>query len=96
MGTLGFGTHTSKREWAMGKNYVTTCDKHDLCSGSERNVRGWMQRNKEDHRDHLTGEINATTLAESAAHQFDHEEWLDDSTHDVWDWAAEVAGPVNL
>lgn len=69
------------------------CDKHDDCRASPDRVRNWMKLHLEDHRDRQTGEVNATTLAEGAAHAFDHEEWLDDSTADVWDWAADVADP---
>ena len=36
------------------------------------------------------GEVNLTTLAENTAFNFDHEEWLDDSDHWVWELAIEV------
>jgi len=32
-------------------------------------------------------ERNATHLAENAAVEFDHDEWLDDETHWVWEFA---------
>ena len=50
-----------------------------------------MLKVAEEHIDHLTGEINTTGLAEDAAWHFDHDDWLDDETHDVWDAAIEVA-----
>ena len=78
----------------MPKIYVTECGKHTICRATAARVREFMVLTKEQHRDRATGEVNATTLAEAAAHQFDHEEWLDDETADVWDWAAAVAGPV--
>lgn len=38
-----------------------------------------------------TNFVNLTELAEAAAHELDHDEWLDDETHEVWDLAIEVA-----
>lgn len=40
--------------------------------------------------DRRTGEVNYTALAEGAAHTFDHDEWLDDPDHWVWEKALEV------
>jgi len=40
------------------------------------------------------GEVNVTQLAESGAHELGHDEWLDDSTHAVWDVAIAVAEEV--
>jgi len=37
------------------------------------------------------GEVNCTKLAEEAAKHLDHDEWLDDETHWIWDMAFEVA-----
>jgi hypothetical protein len=37
------------------------------------------------------GEINLTRLAEIAADQFGHNEWLDDPLHPIWDIAYDVA-----
>lgn len=67
------------------------CEKHDGCRANSQAVLNWMRHHKEEHRDRDTGEVNATTLAEAAAWAFDHDEWLDDSTHDVWEWAMKVA-----
>ena len=36
------------------------------------------------------GEVNCTRLAENAAWEFDHDEWLDDETHWVWDLAVDI------
>ena len=38
-----------------------------------------------------TEECNATELAENVAHALNHDEWLDESTHPLWDIAADVA-----
>lgn len=35
--------------------------------------------------------VNLTELAEAAAHELGHDEWLDDETHEVWDIAITVA-----
>jgi hypothetical protein len=78
------------------KIHHAECGKHTVCRALPARVKNWMKLNAEHHRDRDTGEVNATTLAEGAAHQFDHDEWLNDSTHEVWDWASEIAGPVNL
>lgn len=37
------------------------------------------------------GEVNCTKLAEETAKHLDHDEWLDDCTHWIWDLALEVA-----
>lgn len=36
--------------------------------------------------------MNSTQLAESTAWDFNHDEWLDDETHEVWDIAFDVVG----
>lgn len=41
--------------------------------------------------DNRTGEVNATGLAEGAADELDWHDCLDDYTHEIWDWAVEVA-----
>lgn len=33
---------------------------------------------------------NATVLAENVAHDLNHDEWLDDPTHPVWDVCADA------
>jgi hypothetical protein len=51
----------------------------------------YMQSKAGDHLfDGKTGELNTTLLAENAAHAFDHDEWLDDETHYIWEVAFEV------
>jgi len=37
------------------------------------------------------GEVNCTKLAEEAAKYLDHDEWLDNSMHWIWDVAVDVA-----
>jgi hypothetical protein len=37
------------------------------------------------------GEVNCTKLAENAASYLDHDEWLDDETHWIWDVAVDMA-----
>lgn len=41
--------------------------------------------------DRATNEVNITQLAENVAHDFNHDEWLDDETHFIWDEAANAA-----
>jgi hypothetical protein len=38
-----------------------------------------------------TREVNRTQLAENTAHALNHDEWLDDSDHILWDFAIDVA-----
>jgi len=40
-------------------------------------------------------EANATQLAENVAHEMDHDEWLDDETHWIWDVAMDAATQWN-
>jgi hypothetical protein len=40
--------------------------------------------------DNRTREVNLTALAEAAAHHFDHNEWLDNPDHWVWDAAIDA------
>jgi len=46
-------------------------------------VLWWMKQAKHEHD-------NATSLAEAAAHAVDHDEWLDDEQHWVWELAIQV------
>ena len=46
----------------------------------KRRVKNWMIINR-------NGFENATELAEFAAHEFGHSEWLDDSDHWIWELA---------
>lgn len=48
-------------------------------------VLTWM-RLEAEHCVH-NREVNRTQLAENAAHAFDHDEWLDDPDHFVWELA---------
>lgn len=40
--------------------------------------------------DNTTGEVDYTALAETTAEELGHDEWLDDSDHEIWDLALEV------
>ncbi len=40
-------------------------------------------------------EANATQIAENIAHEMDHDEWLDDHTHWIWDVAMDAASKWN-
>ena len=40
--------------------------------------------------DHMGEADNSTVLVEMCASHFNREDWLDDSTHDVWVWALEL------
>lgn len=46
--------------------------------------------------DQSTGLANLTELAELAAHELDHDEWLDDELHEVWELAIEVADAMGF
>lgn len=68
------------------------------CTQAERglavSIYGWMLRNVDDYIDSYTGEVNVTQLSEACAEDLDHDEWLDDSTHIVWDLAVVVSERV--
>ncbi len=53
-------------------------------------IKKWMLNNKHDYD-------NATSLAEAAAHHGDpnedHDDWLDDSDHWIWELAIEIILP---
>lgn len=60
---------------------------------NEDSVRRWMRSNAEDHRDALTREVNATSLAEAAAGAFDVDHVggpLDDPDHWIWEIAVDL------
>ncbi len=54
-------------------------------------ARNAMRRLVGDCVDHSCNEVNATQLAENTAHELDHDDWLDDSTHWIWDLSVDVA-----
>jgi hypothetical protein len=58
---------------------------------NKNKVKRYMQKEVKNLVDRRTGEVNTTQLAENAAHEFDHDEWLDEETHWVWDLAVDVA-----
>ena len=47
---------------------------------------------REDHWER--GEIDLTSLAEDVAFELGHDEWLDDSTHVLWEVVIEAADEV--
>ena len=60
---------------------------------NRQNVIHWMKLNKNDHIDNSTGELNYTSLVESAAEHFNEHETggpLDDETHWIWEAALTV------
>lgn len=57
-------------------------------------IKFFMLSEGESIRDQQTGEVSPTILAELAADHFDHNEWLDDETNDVWDIAVEVSNEM--
>lgn len=79
--------------------YVAYQVKHRRESGMARNIGGygeahvksWMRDHVGEYVDMKTGEVNATKLAEEAAYESSRSEWLDDSTHPIWDWALDAA-----
>lgn len=66
---------------------------------TQAEVRRWMRRELQYDVEESTAWLvdpttnlaNLTRLAEAAAERFDHDCWLDDETHWVWDLAIEAA-----
>lgn len=54
-------------------------------------ARLWAINNAGAFVDEVTDEVNLTELAEATADEFDHDEWLDDEFHPVWEWAIEAS-----
>ncbi len=54
-------------------------------------IRRTMRPLVSDCADLSTNEINTTQLAENTAHALNHDEWLDDSDHILWDIAIDIA-----
>lgn len=54
----------------------------DAEKNQTKRIRDWMRLNAQDYD-------NPTALAEACAHEFNHDEWLDDDTHEIWDHALE-------
>lgn len=61
---------------------------------ARREVEVWMRRqlHEGEYVDKVTDEVDYTALAEGAAGHFEHDEWLDESTHWVWNAAVNVGG----
>ena len=54
-------------------------------------ARLWAINNVGGFVDQITDEVDLTALAEATAHEFDHDEWLDEELHPVWEWAIEAS-----
>jgi hypothetical protein len=54
-------------------------------------IRRTMRSLVSDCVDSDTNEVNRTQLAENTAHALNHDEWLDDSDHILWDFAIDIA-----
>jgi len=57
------------------------------------NVKVWMTTNYHDHVDSVTGEVNFTSICESAAEAFNQnfeDGPLDDPNHWIWECPAEI------
>jgi hypothetical protein len=50
-------------------------------------VAAWMRNNRASYMEFGTGEPEFTQIAEAAANMFDHDEWLDDELHWIWEEA---------
>jgi len=59
-------------------------------------VKKWMTQNYDHHVDHMTGEINTTSLAEEAADMYDlyedHVDW--NIPEEVFSWSVEVVNNI--
>lgn len=58
---------------------------------TNNDIRRTMRSLVSDCVDSDTNEVNRTQLAENTAHALNHDEWLDDSNHIVWDLAIDIA-----
>lgn len=56
-------------------------------------VRRWMRAHVRAYLDDCN-EVNLTKLAEDAAHEFEHDDWLDVETHEVWELAVAAAQAI--
>jgi len=54
-------------------------------------VEAYLQDVVGSHVDPKTNEVNLTALVEDAAHEWRHEDWLDDPDHEVWFTAVDIA-----
>ncbi len=61
---------------------------------SKKAIAKVMRRLIEDGREDYFE--NSTGLAEDAAHEMGHDEWLDDEHHEVWEVANEIAEEEGL
>ena len=71
-------------DWQMHQDYGLKRKEFEQIIATAK-THAWMSY------DHDTGECDATGLAENTAHALNHDEWLDEQTHPLWDIAADVA-----
>lgn len=71
----------------------TNIDDTRFTATTRRTVLSWMRANGMDVA-LQRGEINMTALCEAAAHAFDHDDWLDIETHEVWELGLQVANEL--
>lgn len=57
----------------------TAANEYGIDRPLERKIRNWLAFN-------CDGCENPTQLAEECAIAFDHDEWLDEETHPLWEW----------
>ena len=71
--------------------------KHNKIITLKNKVKNWMKQNYDHHIDHMTGEINSTSLAEEAADMHDlyedHVDW--NIPEEVFEWSQEVASSID-
>ena len=57
-------------------------------------VKKYMKSVLSDYYDPQLLDINLTRLAEGTADHFNHDEWLDDESHWVWDLAVDAVEEI--
>ncbi len=62
-----------------------------LSQAKARGLRARVRQLCSEFVDRYTGLVNTTELAEGVAFEFEHDEWLDDETHPLWDMVVEIA-----
>jgi hypothetical protein len=73
--------------WQAERARITQQEEH---MQGKAQIKAYMRTVVGDYVDRDTNEVNTTGLAEAAAHEAGHSEWLDDDQHIVWDCAVEV------
>jgi hypothetical protein len=72
----------------MRKLSQSEMKEYDISKELMQKVQQWLS----DHAHTFFNgcDVNTTELAEHCAAEFDRDEWLDDSTHPLWEWAVEA------